>query len=314
MRAAVAEPERGRTAATGDPVPGLVAAWRDVPRLRTDRPGTTAYMRARGGVPADGAGWTDIADLSPFALCAIVGAEDPAFFQHRGIWWGPLVRRTASAMLRGERVAGVSTITQQLARNLYLHAGRTLPRKLGEMLLARRMERVLGKARILELYVNVVEWGPGTWGVQDAAARYFGCTADRLDPFQAVVLASLLPAPRAPLAGRNLGRALGSQRRLLHFLYGAGVMTLAEWRQTGERLALLAGALRAGQDAGAVLRELEDRGRDAWPADTPDAAALLRSHCGLRLRRAYTALLDGPAHPSTWMGRLPHRWTGRVGA
>jgi hypothetical protein len=310
----VTEPANAPFAAARDPAPGLMGAWRDIPRLRTGRPGTTAYMRARGEAPAAGARWTEIMGLSPHALCAIVGAEDPAFFQHRGIWWGPLVRRTASAVLRGERVAGVSTISQQLARNLYLHAGRTAARKLGEMLLARRMERVLGKARILELYVNVVEWGPGTWGVQDAAERYFGCTADQLDAFHAVVLASLLPAPRAPLAGKNLERALGSQRRLLHFLYAAGVMTLTEWRQTGERLALLAAALHAGRDAGPVLRELGNRIDQVWPAATPDAGAILRSHCGLRLRMAYTALLDGEAHPSTWMGRLPHRWTGRVGA
>jgi monofunctional biosynthetic peptidoglycan transglycosylase len=294
---------------------GFVHAWRDVPRLRTEAPGKTAYMRLRagtGGGGAAGEGWIGIADLSPYALCAVVGAEDPVFFRHGGIWWSRLAARTVSAMRSGERVGAVSTITQQLARNLYLHEGRSVRRKLGEMLLARRLERVLGKARILELYVNVAEWGPGTWGIEDAARIRFGVGARALNPFQAVVLASLLPAPRAPLAGRNLARALQSQVRLLHFLYGAGVMTLPEWRETGQRVMLFAAALRAGRDADDALRELGSRPYPP-PVDAPPTTAeLLDSACGVRLRDAYRALLHAGAIGPASGPLLPDRWAGRL--
>lgn len=307
-----------RAVAGGAAVPGLVGAWRDVPRLAAEPPGITAYMRLRAGTAAGGRAaaprWAGIAGISPFALCAIVGAEDPAFFQHHGIWWGRVAGRTASGLLGGRPIAGVSTITQQLARNLYLHERRRVGRKLREMLLARRLEAVLDKARILELYVNVAEWGPGIWGIEDAAGAWFGSTAATLNPFQAVVLASLLPAPHAPLAGRNLARALGSQTRLLHFLYGSGVMTLSGWRQTGERLSLLSEALRAGRAASEVLPELGDLTYlpAAVDAGTPTAAELLASRCGLRLRVAYTRLLHAEGHPRGWMARLPYRWAGRL--
>ncbi len=297
---------------------GLLKAWWDVPRLRTELPGTTAYMRLRAGTDEDGQmamrRWTRVTDLSPYILCAIIGAEDPGFFQHRGICWQHLAIRTYSVVFGGGRMKAVSTITQQLARNLYLHEDRSVKRKLLEMLLARRLEMVLDKARILELYINVVEWGPGTWGIENAARTYFGSAASALNPFQAVVLASLLPAPRAPLTGKNLTRALRSQHRLLHFLYGAGVMSLSEWRETSDRLWLLADELRAGRATGEVLQELGNRPYEqpAGHGYSPTATELLDSQCGLQLRIAYTALLKGETQQRNMVTRLPHRWNGRL--
>ncbi|MBW3570017.1 MAG: transglycosylase domain-containing protein [Gemmatimonadetes bacterium] len=272
-------------------------------------------MRLRGDPRGGGQGaarWTDVAELSPYALCAIVGAEDPAFFQHRGIWWSQVAARLYSAARSGGRAVAVSTITQQLARNLYLSEERSGTRKLFEVLLARRLEAVLEKRRILELYVNVVEWGPGTWGIEDAARAYFDASPRSLNPFQAVVLASLLPAPRAPLAGRNLDRALSSQVRLLHFLYGAGVMSLPDWRETSARMRLLAAAVRGGRAAGEVLKELGARPYERLPDDEGPltSAELLESGCGLPLRIAYTAVLRGGDPRRRAMLRLPHRWTG----
>ena len=259
-------------------------------------------------------GWTRVTDVSPYALCAIIGAEDPAFFHHHGIWWGQLAIQMYVAAFRGGRIRAVSTITQQLARNLYLHEGRSVTRKLLEMVLARRLEMVLEKPRILELYVNVVEWGPGVWGIAPAARTYFDSTAEALNPFQAVVLASLLPAPRSPLAGNNLARALASQRSLLHFLYGAGVMSLPEWRETADRLSQLGEALRAGKTTAHVLRDLGKRpyARPASGGGSPTPVELLESECGHQLRVAYTALLYGALPRQVWTRKLPYRWTGTL--
>ncbi|MBB4637133.1 biosynthetic peptidoglycan transglycosylase [Longimicrobium terrae] len=295
---------------------GLLAAWRDVPGLRHGRPGPTAYMRLRASpdeTPPPPR-WTAIGDLSPYALCAIVGAEDPDFFAHNGVAWGRFARRSVSALRAGRRIGGVSTITQQLARNLYLHPRRSITRKTAEMALAGRMERALDKARILELYVNVAEWGRGVWGIGSAAEAWFGAAARELNPFQAVVLASLLPAPRAPLAGGNLNRALASQTDVLHFLYGAGVMNLHAWRETTERLMAAAGALRAGRPVDEVLRETgaPPYSPRAEIGRAPGAAELLASGCARRERAVYAALIHAAADRRSLMARLPLRWAGAL--
>lgn len=296
---------------------GLLAAWRGVPGLRDGRPGPTAYMRLRAastGETPDPPRWSAIGELSPYALCAIVGAEDPDFFAHGGVAWGRFARRSVAALRAGRRIGGVSTITQQLARNLYLHPRRSIPRKTAEVALAGRLERVLDKPRILELYVNVAEWGRGVWGIGSAAEAWFGVSARELNPFQAVVLASLLPAPRAPLAGTNLKRALASQTDVLHSLYGAGVMNLHAWRETTERLITAAGALRAGRPAGEVLRETGALPYSPWAeiGRAPGAAELLASDCGAEARAAYAAIIQAAADRRSMMARLPLRWTGAL--
>ncbi len=255
-----------------------------------------------------------LSELSPYALCAVVGAEDPAFFQHRGIWWSQLARKVVRAAVTRRRVSAVSTITQQLARNLYLHPGRSLGRKLVEALLARRLEGALTKARILELYLNVAEWGAGVWGIGVASRVYFALPASALNPFQAVVLASLLPAPRAPLAGRNLARALDSQLRLLFFLYGSGVISVEEELQTRARVMELGRLLHAGCPALPVLRGLGSLPyeRTDGHGPPPTIERLLETRCGLELRDAFGRLLHGPTPYRTWYARRPLWWTGSL--
>jgi hypothetical protein len=140
--------------------------------------------------------WRALDELPPSLVRAFVVAEDGRFFAHHGF---DLVRigGALGADLVAQRFArGASTITQQVAKNLWLDGERSLSRKLEEAVLAWRLEQVLDKRRILELYLNLVELGPGVWGVADAAERYFGKLPEELSSDEAAQLAALLPAPR----------------------------------------------------------------------------------------------------------------------
>ena len=126
----------------------------------------------------------------------VVSAEDARFWEHGGVDWEAI--RTALLHDWGERRLshGGSTITQQLAKNLYLSPARTPWRKAKEWAIALRLESVLTKRRILELYLNVVEFGPRTYGVEAAARRYFGKPAIALSPTESSTLAAMIPSPR----------------------------------------------------------------------------------------------------------------------
>lgn len=206
----------------------------DVRGLAHRHPTGTAFMRARPGPPnararALAGWWVPLDSMSPLAVCAVVKAEDGAFFEHGGIDWTE-TRAALRGALRGQPLTGASTITQQLARNLYLGPERTAVRKLREAFIARELERRLTKERILELYLNVVEQGEGIWGIGQASDAYFGESPGRIGAFEAAFLASLLPAPRRPLAGANLLRARRVQGRVLHQLYLSGMLGDGEWR------------------------------------------------------------------------------------
>jgi hypothetical protein len=137
-----------------------------------------------------------LASLPAGVVQAFVSAEDDRFFRHHG-FDTDMIRHALGHDLEAGRIEkGASTITQQLVKNLYLSGERTLARKLEEAVLAWRAEQVLGKQRILELYLNVVELAPGVFGIADGAERYFGKEADQLDADEAAQLAALLPAPR----------------------------------------------------------------------------------------------------------------------
>jgi monofunctional biosynthetic peptidoglycan transglycosylase len=136
-------------------------------------------------------------DVSPILLRSVIAAEDARFFQHWGVDLTELrIAREYNARQRGGRLRGASTITMQCARSVFLWPGRRYVRKAIEVWLALLMEQLWGKRRILEVYVNVVEWGPGVYGVEAAAERYFGVPASALDANQAALLAAALPAPR----------------------------------------------------------------------------------------------------------------------
>ena len=139
--------------------------------------------------------WVDLDKISPALPPAIVGAEDAKFCSHHGIDWGS-VRDVIEDAQDGEVVRGGSTITQQLAKNLLLSPNKTVLRKLEEASITLWLELLWDKRRILEVYLNVVEWGSGIFGADAAAQRYFGISATQLNAEQSARLAVMLPAPR----------------------------------------------------------------------------------------------------------------------
>jgi len=201
-RAKLEAPRRLLLAAAA--VLALSAPWTpDVASLKSENPRDTALMRLReremresGRTPYRIFLWTPYDSISPYLRRAVVLAEDDAFYRHRGIDAAE-VRRALLRDLRQRRFAyGGSTITQQLAKNLYLSPSKNPLRKLAEMILAWRLEGALDKRRILEIYLNVVEWGPGIYGAEAASLAYFGKPAVDLTAEEAAALAVTLPNPR----------------------------------------------------------------------------------------------------------------------
>lgn len=184
----------------------VVAFWLtlpDVAPLATEFPRTTAFMELRkeqlrlaGKSPTLEYLPVPLSRISAFLRRAVVVAEDARFYEHAGVDWEAVrgaVRRNWQK--RGLKLGG-STLTQQLAKNLYLTPARTPWRKLREWAIARRLEGALSKTRILELYVNVIEFGPQTYGAEAAARRYFQKPASALSAREAAILAAVIPAPR----------------------------------------------------------------------------------------------------------------------
>jgi len=132
--------------------------------------------------------------ISPDLQHAVIAAEDARFYQHHGFDWHEIQIAAADDM-EGGRTRGASTITQQLVKNLFFGTGRSVLRKGAEATLVPVAEFVLGKQRILEIYLNVVEWGPGVYGAEPASRYYYGTAARNIDEQKAVRLAAILPAP-----------------------------------------------------------------------------------------------------------------------
>ena len=149
--------------------------------------------------PGDGIAkrWVDLDAIAPSLLRAVIASEDARFFEHRAVDWEAVRRaRDYNARHGDEPRRGGSTITMQCARNVFLWQGKSYARKALEVGVAYLLEVVWGKRRILEVYLNVIEWGPGLYGAEAAARRYFGVPAAELGPRQAALLAAALPNPR----------------------------------------------------------------------------------------------------------------------
>jgi len=217
-------------------------------RLRTHDPQRTALMEyrvrqaaARGDTLAIRYEWVPLDRISRNLRRAVIAAEDARFYQHRGIDWAALREelkysgdadfswtdpndlRALLAAIRYYRehrdeVRGRSTITQQLAKNLYFTPERSLLRKVEEIIVVRRLERFLSKDRILELYLNIAEWGPGIFGAEAAARHYFGRSAANLTLEQAAALAATLPHPLTSNPKHRPGRMRWRQRLILERL------------------------------------------------------------------------------------------------
>ena len=175
----------------------------DVAALATQPPTTTAFMeqrkaelRAAGKSDAIDYRWVPYARISPYLRRAVLVAEDDTFYEHGGVDVDALQEAIRKDWARKKMTHGGSTITQQLAKNLYLSPSRNPLRKVKEYFIARSLESHLSKKRILELYLNVVEMGERVYGAEAASQAYFHTSASAISPSQAALLAGCLPNPR----------------------------------------------------------------------------------------------------------------------
>jgi monofunctional glycosyltransferase len=168
-------------------------------------------MREKGIEPKLKYQWVDYAKISRHLKRAMIAAEDSTFVEHEGFDWDGIQLAIEKNKKRGRFVAGGSTITQQLAKNLFLSPEKTYLRKGQEAIITLMLEYTLDKERILELYLNVIEWGNGVFGAEAAARRYFGVSAAQLSAEQAARLAAMAPNPR--FYERN-GNAPGLRKKI----------------------------------------------------------------------------------------------------
>jgi len=173
-----------------------------VTKLRHSNPSTTNLIeqraesaKERGREPKITLTWVPYHNISPHLVRAVLAGEDLRFSRHAGIDWQGISLALKKNWQEKRFSRGGSSITQQLAKNLFLSPSRNPVRKLHEMLIAWEMERILGKRRILEIYLNVIEWGDGIYGAEAAARHYFGVSAASLNEEQAIFLSAIIPAP-----------------------------------------------------------------------------------------------------------------------
>ncbi|HEY7791208.1 MAG TPA: monofunctional biosynthetic peptidoglycan transglycosylase [Vicinamibacterales bacterium] len=200
-------------------------AWLTLPDVRplaTTNPTDTAFMelraaqaRAEGHTVRRRQRWVAYTRISPDLRRAVLVAEDDAFWEHDGVDLVQLRAAIETDVERGEMVRGASTITQQLAKNLYLSPSRNPLRKLRELIIARRLEATLSKRRIFEIYLNVIEWGDGVYGAEAASEAYFHKPASMLTPDQAALLAGAIINPRLMNPTHPTRRLLRRQQIIL---------------------------------------------------------------------------------------------------
>ena len=194
----------------------------DVRVLRTKNPETTAFIelrareaKKRGEQPRRVQRWVPYSRFAPNLVRAVLLTEDAAFWSHDGLDYQQIKESMEVNVERGEFARGASTITQQLAKNLYLSPSKNPLRKVRELLIARRLESELTKQRILELYLNVIEWGHGIYGAEAASRTYFGKPASMLSASESALLAAAIANPRLMNPGQPTARLRRRQQMVM---------------------------------------------------------------------------------------------------
>ena len=175
----------------------------DISKLKKENPKKTSFMeyrerewREKGKRIKTTQIWTPLSNISPYLMKAVLIAEDDKFYRHEGFDFEAIQKALEKDIKKKKFKFGGSTISQQLAKNLYLTPSKNPVRKIKEAVLTWRIESTLSKRRILELYLNVAEWGEGIFGIEAASRHYYGKPASALAPEEAARLASVLPNPR----------------------------------------------------------------------------------------------------------------------
>jgi monofunctional biosynthetic peptidoglycan transglycosylase len=181
----------------------LCFVYPDVSKLKKENPAKTSFMEYREQQWKDAhkrinirREWVPLSHISNYMTKAVIIAEDDKFWQHRGFDFEAIQKSVEKDIKEKKFKFGGSTISQQLAKNLYLSPSKNPLRKIREAILTWRLEQNLSKRRILELYLNVAEWGEGIFGVEAASRHYFGKPASELTAMEAARLATVLPNPR----------------------------------------------------------------------------------------------------------------------
>ena len=194
----------------------------DVRPLAKVNPTTTAFMQLRIDEARDAGRkfsirhqWVPYGRISPFLKRAVIVTEDAAFFDHDGVDLAEIKASLEKNWEEGQFLRGASTITQQLAKNLYLSPSRNPMRKIKELLITRRLEAALTKQRIFEIYLNMIEWGDGIFGCEAASRAYFGKPCASLDIQEAALLAGAIINPREHNPAKPTRRLLRRQQIVL---------------------------------------------------------------------------------------------------
>jgi monofunctional glycosyltransferase len=214
----------------------------DIDKLRTENPTTTSMIEYRlseaeneGRQPRKTMIWTPIEQISPNLQRAVLAGEDARFFEHNGFDWEAIEKAWQEAQREGEKEAkaageydenawippmpqfkrGASTVTQQLAKNLYLSEERSFLRKGREAAITYFLERKLSKKRLLEIYLNVIEWGDGIYGAEAAARTYFNKSASNLTPAEAAYLSAMIPSPLNIFNPKKNPKRVRSRQRVI---------------------------------------------------------------------------------------------------
>lgn len=203
----------------------------DVSDLINNRPGKTAFMEFREETWQDkgvkkkiSSTWAPLSQISPYVTKAVIIAEDDKFWDHDGFDFEAMQKALEKDLKKKKFKAGGSTISQQLAKNLYLSPAKNPVRKIKEAILTWRIEKELSKKRIIELYLNVAEMGDGLFGVEAAARRYYGKSARHLTAREAATLAASLPNPRRFRPDGNSRYAANRAEKIYQIMVRRGVV------------------------------------------------------------------------------------------
>ncbi|MBA4422074.1 MAG: monofunctional biosynthetic peptidoglycan transglycosylase [Syntrophus sp. (in: bacteria)] len=237
----------------------IYLVWPDVSRLKKERPGKTSFMAYReqqwkreGAKKKIDQQWAPLNRISPYAVKAVIIAEDDKFWAHEGFDFEAIQKAVEKDFKKKQFKAGGSTISQQLAKNLYLTPSKNPIRKLKEAVLTWRLERSLSKRRIIELYMNVAEWGDGIFGIEAASLHYFRKSAADLTAREAARLAVVLPSPLRYHPGGGGSYPENRAETIYRIMVRRGIV-IPDYEELLKEVSAEAG--KAGQEA-----EAEDQG------------------------------------------------------
>jgi monofunctional biosynthetic peptidoglycan transglycosylase len=261
---------------------GALGLWCSIPStapLAEQNPTSTAFIDLRRA-QADDAGkpftlrwqWRPLGSISRYLRAAVIYAEDYNFYRHNGVDWDAIEHAVTADWNKGAMAVGGSTITQQLAKNLYLSPKRSVFRKAREALIAFSLEDHLSKQRILEVYLNVVEWGDGVFGAEAAAQKWFHHSAQSLDAAEAIRLAIALPNPIARAPNVHDAELTRKAVRIVRLFRMQGLLNASQERASLDELGASGERVLPDREV-AAARAQAAAPHDDQPVEHPEAPA-----------------------------------------